>query len=77
MKNMGELNMREIPLIEAIREAYIEEMKADERVLMIGQDIRGASWPNQMGLIQMFGEDRILDTPISETGMYGGPWVRR
>jgi pyruvate/2-oxoglutarate/acetoin dehydrogenase E1 component len=64
--------MREITLIEAIREAYIEEMKADEKVFMIGQDIRGTSWPNQNGLVQMFGEDRIIDTPISETGMFGG-----
>jgi len=63
--------MRSITLIEAIREAYIEEMKADDKILMIGQDIQGTSWPNQTGLVQMFGEERIIDTPISETGMYG------
>lgn len=64
--------MREITLVEAIREAYIEEMKANDKVFMIGQDIQGTSWPNQTGLVQMFGEDRIIDTPISETGMFGG-----
>jgi len=63
--------MRELTLIEAIREAYIEEMQADEKVFLVGQDIRGGNWPNTAGLAQMFGDDRVLDTPIAETGMYG------
>lgn len=63
--------MREITLPEAIREAYIEEMKANDKVLMIGQDVRGGAWPTTGGLVQMFGEERIIDTPISETAMFG------
>ncbi len=63
--------MRELTLPEAIREAYIEEMKADSKVFMVGQDVRGGAWPSTGGLVQMFGEDRILDTPISETAMFG------
>lgn len=63
--------MREITLIEAIREAYIEEMNADEKVFLVGQDIRGGNWPNTAGLVQMFGDDRVLDTPISEKGLFG------
>ena len=63
--------MKEITLIEAIREAYIEEMKADDKVFMVGQDIRGGNWPSTLGLVQEVGEDRILDTPIAETAMYG------
>ncbi len=63
--------MRELTLPEAIREAYIEEMKADSKLLMIGQDVRGGAWPSTGGLVQMFGEDRVLDTPISETAMFG------
>lgn len=63
--------MREITLSEAINEAYIEELKANDKLFMIGQDIRGGMWPNQIGLVQTFGEERVLDTPISETAMFG------
>ena len=62
---------RELPFIEALREAYIEEMERDERVFMVGQDIRGGIFPHTVGLIDRFGPDRIIDTPISESGMYG------
>lgn len=65
------MSVRELPLIEAIKEAYIEEMKRDERVFMVGQDIRGGIFPHTKGLVDIFGPDRIVDTPISETGMYG------
>lgn len=63
--------MREIPLIEAIREAYVEELGRDDKVFMIGQDIRGAIYPHTKDLVNDFGEDRIIDTPIAETGMFG------
>lgn len=63
--------MRELTLIEAIKEAYIEEMERDEKVFIIGQDIRGSIFPYTEGLVDRFGEDRIIDTPISESGMYG------
>jgi pyruvate/2-oxoglutarate/acetoin dehydrogenase E1 component len=38
---------------------------------MVGQDIRGAIFPHTKGLVDEFGPDRIVDTPISESGMYG------
>ncbi len=63
--------MREITFYEAIQEAIAEEMRQDEKVFMVGQDIRGGIFPHTMGLVQEFGEERILDTPISESGMYG------
>lgn len=63
--------MKEMTLIEAIREAYIEEMQADDKVFMVGQDIRGGNWPSTAGLVEVLGEDRILDTPIAETAMFG------
>ena len=63
--------MRELPLIEAIREAFVEEMTADEKVFLIGQDLQGSIYPHTEGLVQQFGEERVVDTPISETGMYG------
>ena len=63
--------MRTITLIEAIKEAYQEEMRRDEDVFMVGQDIRGAIFPHTKGLVEEFGAERIVDTPISESGMYG------
>ena len=62
---------RKIPLIEAIREAFAEEMQLDEKVFLVGQDLRGGIYPHTMGLVDQFGEDRVVDTPISESGMYG------
>lgn len=63
--------MRTITLIEAIREAYQEEMRVDDSVFMVGQDIRGAIFPHTKGLVEEFGPERIVDTPIAESGMYG------
>jgi len=62
---------RILPFIEAIKEAYVEEMERDERVFMVGQDIQGGIFPSTMGLVDRFGPDRIVDTPIAESGMYG------
>jgi len=63
--------MRTITLISAIKEAFAEEMRRDEDVFLVGQDVRGGIFPHTKGLVQEFGKERILDTPISESGMYG------
>jgi pyruvate dehydrogenase E1 component beta subunit len=63
--------MKEMTMVEAIREAIIEEMKADEKVFVVGEDVRGGCWPSTKGLVEIFGEDRVLDTPIAETGLFG------
>ena len=63
--------MREITFIDAIREAYEEEMRRDESVFIVGQDVRGAIFPHTKGLVDEFGPERIVDTPIAESGMYG------
>jgi pyruvate dehydrogenase E1 component beta subunit len=63
--------MRTITLISAIKEALAEEMRRDEDVFLVGQDVRGGIFPHTKGLVQEFGDERILDTPISESGMYG------
>lgn len=64
-------NSREITLTEAIREAYIEEMRRDETVLLLGTSIQAASFPHTKDLVHEFGADRVLDTPIAETAMAG------
>lgn len=65
--------MREITYVEAIREALFQKMSEDETVFLIGEDIGvyGGAFGATAGLIQQFGEDRVIDTPISEAGIAG------
>lgn len=64
--------MRKLTMAEALREALIEEMTRDPRVLLIGEDLRaGVPFGVTKGLAEQFGEDRVLDTPISEAAIIG------
>lgn len=62
---------REITFIEAIREALREEMRRDETVFLIGEDVKHALWGVTKGLVDEFGEERVRDTPISENTIVG------
>jgi pyruvate dehydrogenase E1 component beta subunit len=62
---------RELTLSEAIREAYVEEMRRDDRVFLIGTSIEAGTFPHTKGLADQFGASRVLDTPISEPAMTG------
>ena len=64
-------NTREISLSEAIKEAYIEELRRDESVYLLGISIQAGTFPHTTGLIEEFGPGRIVDTPLAETGMVG------
>ncbi len=65
--------MREITFSKAVNEAIAEEMRRDPRVFMIGEDIAeaGTTFKVLKGLVEEFGKDRIIDTPISEAGFAG------
>jgi len=65
--------MREITYLQAIREALLEEMKRDERVILLGEDIGkyGGAFTCTKGLFEIFGPKRVIDTPISEDGFVG------
>ena len=64
--------MRTLTMAEALREALIEEMARDPSVLLIGEDLRaGVPFGVTKGLAEQFGEDRVLDTPISEAAIIG------
>jgi acetoin:2,6-dichlorophenolindophenol oxidoreductase subunit beta len=64
--------MRKITYRAAIREALTEEMKRDDRVIMVGEDIGpGGVFQVTEGLQEIFGEERIVDTPIAETVVIG------
>lgn len=64
---------REITFAEAVREALAEEMRRDKRVFIIGEDVAEAGTPFKVlsGLVEEFGKDRVIDTPISEPGFSG------
>jgi pyruvate dehydrogenase E1 component beta subunit len=68
--------MREITFLEAINEALHEEMARDERVFIMGEDIRigygkGGAFGATKGLVAKFGPERVIDTPISESAIAG------
>jgi pyruvate dehydrogenase E1 component beta subunit len=65
--------VRELTYGEAVREAIAEEMRRDPSVFVIGEDVAEAGHPFKvlLGLVQEFGTQRIIDTPISEPGYAG------
>ena len=65
--------VRELTLGEAVREALAEEMRRDPCVFIMGEDVAeaGTAFKVLNGLVQEFGPDRVLDTPISEPGFTG------
>ena len=64
---------REITFGKAINEALAEELRRDERVFVIGEDVAEAGTPFKVlsGLVDEFGTDRVIDSPISEAGITG------
>jgi pyruvate/2-oxoglutarate/acetoin dehydrogenase E1 component len=65
--------MAEVTYIEALRQGLWEEMKRDDRVFLLGEDIGiyGGAFKLTAGFIDEFGADRVIDTPISETAIVG------
>jgi pyruvate/2-oxoglutarate/acetoin dehydrogenase E1 component len=67
---------RKITIVEALREALREEMRRDESVILLGEDIGitggfGGAFTVTLGLEEEFGSNRLLNTPISEGGIAG------
>ncbi len=64
---------RELSYSEALREAMRQALQADERVVLIGEDIGiyGGAFGVTQGLVEEFGEERVRDTPISENAIAG------
>ncbi|HLQ63244.1 MAG TPA: alpha-ketoacid dehydrogenase subunit beta [bacterium] len=63
--------VRELTFGQAVREALAEEMRADPSVCIIGEDVAEAGTPFKVlaGLVDEFGPDRVIDSPISEAGI--------
>src|SRR6184192_1898878 len=70
---MPEVATRELRFAQAIREALAEEMRRDSRVCIFGEDVAEAGTPFKVlsGLVEEFGRERVMDTPISEAGFTG------
>src|SRR5204863_236319 len=67
---------RKMTMAEALREALREEMRRDESVILLGEDIGveggfGGAFTVTLGLAEEFGHGRVLDTPISEASIAG------
>ena len=63
--------MTQTVFAEAINQAHIEEMRRDENVFILGEDIRRAVYGATANLLSEFGDDRVLDTPLSEHCFFG------
>ncbi len=65
--------MREITYLEAVREAMSQEMRENEEVFILGEDIGvyGGAFGVTRGMIEEFGPERVRNTPISESGIAG------
>jgi len=70
---MPEVAERELTFAQAVREALSEEMRRDPNVCIMGEDVAEAGTPFKVlsGLVEEFGKERVLDTPISEAGFTG------
>ncbi len=65
--------MGQINLLQAVHDALREEMARDERVFLLGEDIgaMGGVFRTTVGLLEEFGEERVIDTPLAESAIVG------
>lgn len=65
--------MRQIQFREALREAMVEEMQRDEMVFLMGEEVAlyNGAYKVSQGMLDRFGPERVIDTPISEAGFSG------
>jgi pyruvate/2-oxoglutarate/acetoin dehydrogenase E1 component len=70
---MSTQGQRELTYAQALNEALREEMERDPSVVLLGEDIAeyGGVYTVTRGLLERFGKERVMDTPISETGFVG------
>jgi len=73
MSSPSAVGTRELTLSQAVNEALAEELRRDELVYLIGEDVAEAGHPFKVlaGLVDEFGPERVIDSPISEAGITG------
>ncbi|MEL7425548.1 MAG: alpha-ketoacid dehydrogenase subunit beta, partial [Bacteroidota bacterium] len=64
---------RKLALRDALREAMIEEMRRDENVFLMGEEVAeyNGAYKVSKGMLDEFGPKRVIDTPIAELGFAG------
>src|SRR2546423_14536647 len=67
------MSTRELTFAQAVNEALAEELRRDDTVFLIGEDVAEAGHPFKVlsGLVDEFGAERVLGSPISEAGVSG------
>ncbi len=65
--------MAQLTIVEAVNAAILQEMERDEKVVVLGEDVGvdGGVFRATQGLFKKFGEKRVIDTPLSESGIVG------
>src|SRR5215467_2869145 len=65
--------VQKIPFRQALREAMVEEMRRDESIFLMGEEVAeyNGAYKVSQGMLDEFGERRVIDTPISELGFAG------
>jgi len=63
----------QLPMARALNAAIREEMRRDDAVIVLGEDVgkKGGVFLVTEGLLEEFGPDRVIDTPLSESGIIG------
>ena len=71
--NPSDVETRPLNLVEAVREGLHTEMERDETVIVLGEDVAANDgvFRATEGLLEAFGSDRIMDTPLAESGIIG------
>ena len=72
-EQVAEEESQRLTLVQAVRDGLYGEMERDEDVLVMGEDVgeNGGVFRATQGLIEKFGEDRVIDTPLAESGIVG------
>ncbi|MBK6482887.1 MAG: pyruvate dehydrogenase complex E1 component subunit beta [Chitinophagaceae bacterium] len=67
------MEVRKIPFRQALREAMVEEMRRDDRVFLMGEEVAeyNGAYKVSQGMLDEFGAKRVIDTPIAELGFTG------
>src|SRR5579859_4180702 len=73
MSTLSATETRKLTFGQAVKEALAEEMRRDQTVFIMGEDVAEAGTPFKVlsGLVEEFGTERVMDTPISEAGFTG------
>jgi len=73
LRAVPDVSTEKLTIAQAVRDAMLEEMERDDRVIVLGEDVGvdGGVFRATDGLIERFGADRVIDTPLAESSIIG------